>query len=251
MRFYLGTHQLSWLTRSRVPLFVSAVRFKRRTYPRAVCRFGLDSGGFSVLRKAGRWTLTDSEHADDVRRIVERVGMPDFAAPRDMMCEPFMLEKTGLTVREHQEMTIASVLELRRRAPEVPWLPVLQGWTVGEYLDHVEQYARAGVNLLTEPVVGVGSVCRRQGTSDGERIIRAIAARGIRVHAFGVKVDGLARYGEVVASADSMAWSFAARRRRIRMPGCDHPCCNNCMRWAMEWRRGVLGEHLQLALPLT
>lgn len=249
-RFYLGTHQLSWLTRTDVPLFVSAVRFKKRTYPKARGRFGLDSGGFSVLRKYGRWTLTDQEHADDVRRIVERTGRPDFAAPRDMMCEPFMLQMTGGTVRSHQQATIESVLQLRRRAPEVPWLPVLQGWEVGEYLDHVEQYRAAGIDLLTEPVVGVGSVCRRQGADEGETVVRAVAERGIRVHAFGVKIDGLRRYRESVVSADSMAWSFAARRQRVRMEGCSHPVCNNCMVWAMEWRRRVVGDHLQLALPL-
>lgn len=41
-----------------------------------------------------------------------------------------MLARTGLTVREHQERTIANFLELRRIAPGLPFIPVLQGWAL-------------------------------------------------------------------------------------------------------------------------
>ena len=46
------------------------------------------------------------------------------------MCEPFMLAKTGLTVAEHQARTVANYLELRSLAPELPFVPVLQGWSL-------------------------------------------------------------------------------------------------------------------------
>ena len=45
----------------------------------------------------------------------------------DWMCEPAMLARTGLTVAEHQAGTVANYLELRAAAPELPFIPVLQG----------------------------------------------------------------------------------------------------------------------------
>lgn len=237
--FYLGTHELSWLRRTDVPLFISAVRLrKRRTYPRARGRVAFDSGGFSELQLHGRWTVDDATLAAEVRCWAAEVGMPDFAAIRDWMCEPFMLAKTGLTIADHQALTIESLANLRAIAPEIPWMPVLQGWQCDDYLDHAEQYYAAGFDLTLEPIVGVGSICRRQGTSQAARIIRAVTLQRIRIHAFGVKTNGLRLFGDWIASADSMAWSFAARREKRLMPGCaGHKNCANCLRWALEWRR--------------
>lgn len=163
-----------------------------------------------------------------------------WAAIQDWMCEPHMLEKTGKTVREHQQLTIASLVELRRLAPEIRWAPVLQGWKLADYLEHIEMYRAAGFDLRYERIVGVGSVCRRQGTLEANEIMRAIAARGIRIHAFGVKRDGLALFGDRLSSSDSMAWSFVARRRRIRLAGCTHNNCANCFRFAMQWCRTLV-----------
>lgn len=165
---------------------------------------------------------------------------PDFAACRDMMCEPFMLEKTGLTIRDHQLWTIESYMNLRAIAPWIQWLPVVQGWRLEDYQRHVEMYRESGIDLTKLERVGVGSVCRRQATKEGAAIIMGVAKMGIRVHAFGVKSDGLKLFGDHIASADSMAWSFVARRRKILLNGCrggKHKNCANCMRWALEWHR--------------
>ncbi len=94
------------------------------------------------------------------------------------------------------------------------------------------------------PVVGVGSVCRRQATNEGAAVFRRIAqlAPRLPLHAFGVKRDGLAKIGHLLASADSMAWSFVARKRGHRLPGCSHVTCANCYEYAQQWgARIVLG----------
>lgn len=235
--FYLGTHEPYWLGRTAVPLFVSAVRLRRqRRIPKAKGPRAGDSGGFSQLQAHDRWTGSDREYAIEVAAWEDQAGSPfDFWAPRDWMCEPDMLAKTGKTVAEHQALTIESVVNLRAIAPSIAWIPVLQGWQVDDYESHVEQYRAAGIELRDEPRVGVGSVCRRQSTIDGARIFRRMHALGIKTHAFGVKSDGLASYGECVTSADSLAWSFVARKRKIKLAGCTHKNCGNCFRWAHEW----------------
>ena len=78
------------------------------------------------------------------------------------MCEPWILAKTGLSVRDHQELTLENLLYLREHFYFVPWLSVLQGWTVEDYLAHADAYDWAGVDLTAEPLVGPGRyvVCR-------------------------------------------------------------------------------------------
>jgi hypothetical protein len=210
-----------------------------------------DSGGFSELQDRGSWTIDDPQLVAIVRRASEQVGAPDFAAIRDWMCEPFMLAKTGKTIGEHQRLTIDSYAWLRDLAPEIPWLPVVQGWHADDYERHVEMYRVAGFDLRTAPRVGVGSICRRQATRDGVAIVERMADLGLRVHAFGVKVEGLRLFGHRIASADSMAWSSVARIRKMNLERCvldghltakQEPRrgaknCANCRRWAVEWHR--------------
>lgn len=193
----------------------------------------------------GRWTVSPETYAAEAVVWMREIGMLDWAAIQDWMCEPFITEKTGLTVEEHQRRTIESLRTLRQLAPGVPWTPVVQGWEVADYLRHVDMYAAAGFDLMAEPIVGVGSVCRRQGTHEGAEIMRALAATGIKIHAFGIKTQGLAIYGDRISSADSMAWSYVARRRNIRLPGCTHKTCSNCFKFAMQWAGNLRTEPVQ------
>ena len=244
LAFYLGSHQPHWLWRAGFPLFVSHRQLARRRSLRpASCRWALDSGGFTELSLHGRWITPAESYAAAVADYAERVGGLDFAAPQDWMCEPFMVARTGLSVREHQDRTVASYLELRRLAPGLPWIPVVQGWHLADYLRCADLYASAGVDLAEAPRVGLGSVCRRQSTAEIAVIVTELARRGLRLHGFGVKTGGLHLYGHLLASADSMAWSYAARRE-LPLRGCTgHKNCANCLSYATSWRRSVLARY--------
>lgn len=245
MKFYLGTHQPGWLARTDTPLFVSDVRLsKYRTLPRAQGRWALDSGGFSMLSVHGTWAAgpTPQEYAARVRRYRDEVGGLDWAAIQDWMCESFIVAKTGLSVTEHQRRTIGSYLTLSAIAPDLPWALVIQGEHLRDYVRCAQMYVDAGIDIAAAPVVGVGSVCRRQGTSAAAQIIQTLTMLypGIKLHGFGVKTTGLAHYGDHLASADSMAWSYDARRNPP-LPGCSaHINCANCIHYAMRWREKVL-----------
>lgn len=242
--FYLGTHEPSWLRRSPVALFVSRRRLARlKTLPRARCAWALDSGGFTELQMHGAWSLSPADYAASVRRYIAEIGGMAWAAPQDWMCEPVVIAGgrvgpvrfagTGLGVEEHQRRTVANLLELRELAPEVPWIPVLQGWERADYLRCWELYERAGVDLEREPVVGVGSVCRRQHTAQALAIFEAL--QPLRLHGFGLKLQGLAQAGHLLTSADSMAWSYGARKRPVACGG-SHRSCANCYTYAHQWR---------------
>jgi hypothetical protein len=260
-----------------IALFVSRARLARRSpnrvMPRALHDFALDSGGFTELKKFGGWRVTAAEYAAEVRRYREQLG-PErmlWAAPQDNMCEPWVIygknqhlgptheryfhgtrELRGLgpddpeqdlttAVRIHQRLTVDNYLELTRIAPDVPWIPVLQGWELADYLYCVKLYEAAGVDLGAAPVVGLGSVCRREDTDEIADIVGTLSALGLRMHGFGVKTDGLSMYGELLTSADSQAWSYGYRKRKIRLPECTHRAktCGYCLNGALAWYQRI------------
>lgn len=253
MRFWMGTHMPHWLELVDFPLFVSHRRLgRRRTLPRACAPWALDSGGFTELSMYGRWVTTPEAYVAAARRYRDEIGRLEWASPMDWMSEPWIVAKTGLSVAEHQRRTVDSFLRLCDLAPDLPFVPVIQGWQLGDYLRSVDLYAAAGVDLTTLPVVGLGSVCRRQGTGEIGLIVSTLADLGLRLHGFGVKTEGLAEYADGLASADSMAWSFRGRH----VPGCTptHKTEANCLRFARTWRDRLLdmvaSRPRQPALPL-
>jgi hypothetical protein len=243
VRFWLGTHKPGWLARTEVPLFVSHRTLRgRRQLPRALGPWALDSGGFTELALHGRWQTSPAEYIDAVARYQTGIGGLVWAAPMDWMCEPTMLASTGLAVAQHQAHTVENYCLLQQLAPSLPFIPVLQGWSLGDYLACMDRYAAAGVDLTSLPLVGVGSVCRRQHTSQIGAIIIDLVGAGLRLHGFGVKRRGLARYGPLLESADSLAWSAHARRRPARLGCIGHRNCANCLPYALAWRDRVLAE---------
>ena len=239
MKFYLGTHRPHWLGLLDFPLFVSNRTLSpRRTFPRARAEWALDSGGFSELSMFGDWVTSPAEYVRLTRRYMDEIGKLEWAAPQDWMCEPMILAQTGLSIETHQLRTIVSYLHLNTIAPDIPWIPVLQGWELDDYLDHIDQYARFGIDLTNLPLVGVGSVCRRQNTDEAREIFEGIHDEGISIHGFGVKKTGLRAFAHAMASTDSMAWSF--RGRRDPLPTCAHNQCQNCIVFAQKWRLEIL-----------
>lgn len=176
----------------------------------------MDSGAFTEVEAHGGYRHAPEVFAREAAEWTERVPGCLFVASQDFMCEPFILARTGMTLAEHQRLTIERFDALGASwRSEAPLLPVLQGFQITEYLDHIDQY---GDRLEEGAWVGVGSVCKRQGAvSMVEDLLGAIHHRrpDLRLHGFGVKITALrSRFiREHLASADSMAWSFSARKQ--------------------------------------
>lgn len=274
MRLFLGTHRPTWLAQPGMPsLMVSLNTMPKRAPWQAVVPWFVDSAGFTELQQHGRWRTSAAEHADRCSAIVERVGMVEHVSPQDWMCEPIVIAGgtvriagrlqtfagTGLSIAEHQERTVANFVELSALAPGLPWVPVLQGWELDDYIRCAEMYEAAGVDLAAAPLVGVGSVCRRESTPDAVGIIRGIAELGFRLHGFGFKQEGIGACWPWLASADSMAWSYNARNeaRRARAKGLPRPggcvrdaSCANHQHYALDWYRRTVAQVAPLQLSI-
>ena len=239
--FMLGTWQLSWLEKTDVPLFVSYNWLKKRkkkrfdTQKTPIC---IDSGGFTELSRFGGWNTTPEEYVDGLHHLIDLGLQVTWASQQDWMVEPEMIESTGLSLVQHQKLTVDNFLKLRSLTDRVHIIPVLQGQTLQDYYNHFEMFESAGVDLRSESVVGVGSVCRRQNTSEVQHIMRSLHAKGLNLHGFGVKTGGKS-YSEYLVSSDSMAWSYDARRTNSTCSVHDTGDCRNCMTYALEWRDKV------------
>lgn len=250
MDFYIGTNSPAWLKSFPHPLFISHMRlWEYKKLPVAVTRWSLDSGAFTQISTYGEYRFTPEQYAAAATRYQEEVGRMDWASIQDWMCEEHILQKTGLTIAEHQRRTVESYHRLRDLAPTVRWTPVLQGFTMDDYLRCWEMYEASGVCLACLPLVGLGSVCRRQDTKSTAAIVGRLAGDGLNLHGFGVKTTGLSRYGHLLTSADSMAWSLDARWEPGKWQeelGCSHRSCSTCPLYADKWRGLMLDKITRL-----
>jgi hypothetical protein len=214
MKFYIGLHHPAD-ARFFPRACVSIRTVHRRSKPIDCADILLDSGAFTELNLHGRYRTQPEEYAVELWRLhkegVLKIGA---AVAQDYMCEPFILKKTGLTVAEHQRLTIDRYDRLLPHAPPFHIMPVLQGYTPAEYVSHIRQYGR---RLVPGMWVGVGSVCKRN--SNPQQIVDVLSAihtarPDLRLHGFGIKKTALKNplIHWLLHSADSMAWSFHARK---------------------------------------
>lgn len=213
MIFYVGLHHAS-VARNFARCCISVNTLRRRKIGVGDAKVLLDSGAFTELHLHGAYRQDVSAYAAEIRRLRESMDI-EVAVAQDYMCEPFMLKRTGLTLAEHQRLTIERYDALMEYSTGVPIMPVLQGFDPADYSRHVRSY---GSRLREGQWVGVGSVCKRNGSPvDVQNVLAAI--RGIRpdlrLHGFGVKLTSIADSAvrSMLYSADSMAWCYAARKQ--------------------------------------
>lgn len=222
VKFYVGLHQPADAQHFDLAC-ISIKRLWRRKKPVACGDVLVDSGAFTELLLHGCYRHGVEEYAAELHRL-HTTGVVNIAAAvaQDYMCEPFILAKTGLTIEDHQRLTLerydALVADLERLFDgPIPFhvMPVLQGFAPQDYVNHVRMY---GDRLKPGMWVGVGSVCKRQGDPRSiMAVLQAIAGErtDLLLHGFGVKKTALLHPGvrELLATADSMAWSYAARKQ--------------------------------------
>jgi hypothetical protein len=212
MYFHVGLHQPSdcqHFERS----FVSINRIRQRKAKFSVNKWIMDSGAFTEISSHGEYRTEPEEYAREAARW-EGNGSLLCIVSQDYMCEPFILKKTGMTVREHQEKTVERYVRIVAASP-VSVMPVLQGYQLADYLNHIDDYGTRGL-LSPGMRIGVGSVCKRNSNVEEiEDILFAIKEKApyLRLHGFGLKTTALRSEAvwAMLYSADSMAWSYSAR----------------------------------------
>ncbi|SEI41709.1 deazapurine DNA modification protein DpdA family protein [Paraburkholderia diazotrophica] len=214
MRFFTGLHQPSDAQHFDAA-FISKNRLAKRKSGFAVGDWIMDSGAFTTILTHGGYPEGVEVYAAEIKRWSTN-GNLLAAVAQDYMCEAHMLKITGMTIEQHQQLTIERYDALVKcDVGGVYILPVLQGYDPEDYVRHIEMY---GDRLAQGAWVGVGSVCKRNGDPRAiERVLMAIKAvrPDLRLHGFGLKSTALSSWivRELLHTADSMAWSYSARKQ--------------------------------------
>jgi hypothetical protein len=232
--FYTGLHQPAD-AKHFDRCMISINRLENRQSDFEVGDWILDSGAFTRIT-SGKGHMPTAAYARLIRRW-NHCGNLVAAVSQDYMCEPFVLKITGLTIRDHQQMTLRNYIKLKAITPFVYVMPVLQGFEPTDYQRHVAMY---GDRLAHGAWVGVGSVCKRNAViHDVEKVVEAIAEvrPDLKLHGFGLKQTALKSHiiNELLYSCDSMAWSFGERRAG---------------RNANDWRAGMRYQKTVETLPV-
>lgn len=212
MIFYVGLDDVHFAEHfEHAFISVNRLRNRRKAGRFTPKKWIMDSGAFTEISTHGDYRTGPLEYVSEIERW-RHVGEMELAVTQDWMCEPFIVAKTGLSVLEHQKRTVER-FRIIQNATTAPVMPVLQGFRSSEYIDHLSQYSSL---LLPGMRVGVGSVCKRNtNIAEIEDILGGIHAvrPDLKLHGFGVKRTALrsAFVCDCLYSADSMAWSFAAR----------------------------------------
>jgi len=223
MRFFVGWHQPTRAHKVGRPHMLSANALCRLSEDYSLPvgegdRWMMDSGAFSQISGEAGFYQSPAEYAIEVHRWC-RFGNLVAAVTQDYMCEPHILHRLDTNAREQQERTVERYDEilghLSHLDTDTHLMPVLQGWEPRHYKRHLEMY---GDRLTEEMWVGVGSICKRNSSpADVEKVLSAITdcRPDLRLHGFGIKTTALrrARIRKMLYSADSMSWSYAARRK--------------------------------------
>jgi len=199
-------------------------------------RLFIDSGGYSFMKGKGEYQTPPQAYA----RYIQRVR-PEAWAFRDYPCEPDVLEAHDRTVAGHQRMTTEAAIELRdlaesRDLPGRPY-PVVQGWEVDEYLDHLDDLRDHG---LIDDCLAVGSVCGRKDVEQVRSILKAIASEApdLDLHGFGVKRPAILGDDEVVGLLDSADSQAFVKRGMFASRNESRPFTwQECAYWYLRFKR--------------
>lgn len=239
MRFFTGLHQPSDAKHFDAA-FVSVNRLRNRKSYFQVSDWIMDSGAFTEVSTHGGYRHSVEDYANEIVRWKD-CGNLLAAVAQDYMCESFILAKTGMAVADHQRLTVERYDALLACDTGVYILPVLQGYNPEDYVQHIRMY---GNRLKFGMWVGVGSICKRNGDIKAiEEVLLAIHHErpDLKLHGFGLKTTALSSglVQELLHTADSMAWSFAAR-----MGGRN----GNDWREAKAWGDRIESSHVQMPL---
>src|SRR5690348_2792520 len=127
MTFFPGLHHSS-IAKHFPRCMISVNTLRRRKGPFEVRDWMMDSGAFSQILRHGGYPNPPELYAAEIVRWSTN-GNLLCAVSEDYMVAPAMLERTGLTVADHQRMTIERYDRIRAAVPpNIHILPVLQGY---------------------------------------------------------------------------------------------------------------------------
>lgn len=194
----------------------NGLRINKSMIPATVKRLFVDSGGFSFASKWGEYPFTVEEFVSFVGLLSDEFPVTEVAI-MDYPCEPSVNRSILKNNATRIRATVSNALDCMDADCSLPWLPVVQGYELNEYLWCLELYRNNLISVDNFSYWAIGSLCARKKTGGLRRIITKLKEEiNQAIHVFGMTITAL-RDPQIffsVESSDSGAWSFMANNEQ-------------------------------------
>lgn len=182
------------------------------TFAPTIKRLFIDSGGFGMHKKWGKYPFTVVQYIDYVHHMMDKWPVTEVAV-LDYPCEPEVNRTTHSTNMDRIRATVDNAVLCVDADNNIPWVPVIQGFTLKEYLACWELYQDAGIEY---DLWAIGSICARKKLGGIRNIVTSLYNKTEQnLHAFGLTLPAL-RDPQVffsLQSSDSAVWNWRAMNR--------------------------------------
>ena len=170
----------------------------------------LDSGGYSFFSRWGDYPFSIEDYVSLAHLLQDQYPLYRVAT-LDYPCEPDINRSHLMTNEDRITKTVYNAVSCYDADKTLPWLPVIQGYTLDEYLHCVDLYNEAGI---ISDYWAVGSLCSRKGELRSIKYLltnlKELALSNVKVHAFGLNIPYIKdpQIFDLLYSSDSAAWTF-------------------------------------------
>lgn len=172
-------------------------------------RLILDSGGYSFFSRWGDYPFSIEDYVGLAHLLQDKYPLYRVAT-LDYPCEPDIDRSHLMTNEDRIKKTVSNAVECMHTDQNLPWLPVIQGYTTNEFLSCIDLYEEVGI---TSDYWAIGSICSRKGNPlELRKIITSIKEQhpNGKLHAFGLGIPFLRdpQIFQAIYSSDSAAWNW-------------------------------------------
>lgn len=177
----------------------------------------VDSGGYSFFSRWGDYPFSLEKYLDLVYYIKDKYPLFSVAT-LDYPCEPNINRDNLVSNQIRIEKTVSNAIKCFQADKNLPWLPVIQGYALDEYLSCIDLYKEVGI---TSNYWAIGSICSRKGKPlELRKIITSIKEQhpNAKLHAFGLGIPFLRdpQIFQAIYSSDSSAWNWGISGDNMR-----------------------------------
>lgn len=194
----------SWFKKRKV--------FMKWKFAPTVKRVFLDSGGFTFFKRWAEYPFSIETYVEFANQVRNNHSL-EVVAILDYPCEENTVrsERLGSNL-QRIEATVENAVGCYEADSSLPWIPVIQGYTLPEYLHCWDLYRERGIKA---DYWAIGSVCARKKVGGIRNILTSLKRETQKeLHAFGLALifirDPQIWYS--LFSSDSRAWSFMSYR---------------------------------------
>ncbi len=195
----------------------------------------IDSGAYDfIIKRKAEYPYEPKEYFINMLNLFNKRKIPlDYLVTMDLICNPVNSKTDHNNNLKKIRKTIENTKKLdklfEQEDPKFKLMPVIQGYSVGEYEVCVQNLIESNVLVSKKSsdfLVGIGSLANRKKVSEIKAVVRAVGKKfsdndykNIKIHLFGTRLNAIKDHeiAQNISSFDSFSWTFPYRFGRVKL----------------------------------